>query len=317
MKSFSYTFCLAALILTALSVPSPAAITRESNTAALPNVVTAMTFNIRVETFIDRGANRWDKRKLNVCDTIADNAPDVVGLQEAEIDQYNDIRRALPAYQGYAVGRSNGKTKGETCAILYNNSRFLRSDSGTFWFSDTPDQPGSKDWGNMPPRICSWLRLVDKQTASAFYVYNVHLDHLSQNSREKSVRLLTQRIASRKTLDPYIVMGDFNMKTDNEAMVYLLNNTRAPMADAWTSLYPGVNHPTRPGFRGDSGKKIDHIPLSRDLKALSVIIDNREYNGRHPSDHSPVIAKILLPQRTIAQAQQEQELIQLAARDLF
>lgn len=304
MRLLTTNTIMAALMLPAVVCAAPAKkqLTQSLSTLNRPNVLTAMTFNIRVETMID-GGNRWDRRKHNVYDIIADNAPDVVGLQEAKAGQYLEIRRALPAYLGYAVGRSDGKSKGEACPILYRSDRFVKSDSGTFWFSDTPNEPGSKDWGNMPPRICSWVRLIDKTTHSAFYVYNVHLDHLSQNSREKSVQLLTHRIADRSTSDPYIVMGDFNMKMDNEAMQYLQTNTEAPMADAWTALYPGVRGPaTRHGFRGDSGKKIDHIPLSRDLTPLAVTIDTRTYNGRHPSDHSPVIAKILLPARTFAEA---------------
>ena len=168
----------------------------------------------------------------------------------------------------------------------------------------------------MPPRICSWVKLVDKSTYTAFYVYNVHLDHLSQNSRKKSVRLLTEKIAGRKTKDPFIVMGDFNMKLDNSAMEYLQTNTLAPMEDAWYSVHADKRSiGTRHGFKGRSGPHIDHIPLSEDLHALEVVIDSRKYNGRWPSDHSPVIAKILMPERTLAKATQKQ--IQTETPEIF
>ena len=158
-----------------------------------PGIVKAMTFNIRTKTFID-GFNGWNRRKDIVFDILADNAPDVFGLQEARYTQYRAIRQALPQYGSYAAGRSNGKASGESCPIFYRRDRFTLADAGTFWFSDTPSVPGSKDWGNTPPRICSWARLVERQTGIGFYVYNLHLDHLSQNSREKSVRLLTEKI---------------------------------------------------------------------------------------------------------------------------
>jgi endonuclease/exonuclease/phosphatase family metal-dependent hydrolase len=295
-------FVMLFLPMTAAMAGGIKTIPSSSATTGLPGVLTAMTFNIRVNTFID-GPNRWDSRKSYVFDLIRDQAPDVVGLQEAEKDQYIDVRLALPQYQGYAVGRNNGKDKGETCAILYRDNRFLRTDAGTFWFSDTPHVPGSKDWGNRPPRICSWVRLVDKYSLSAFYIYNVHLDHRSQNSRSKSVRLLTEKIAARKTKDPFIVMGDFNMDLDNSAMAYLQTNNVAPMSDAWYSIYGNQETDgTRHGFRGDSGPKIDHIPLSHELRALDVKTDTRRYNGRYPSDHFPVIAKILMPDRSFADA---------------
>jgi endonuclease/exonuclease/phosphatase family metal-dependent hydrolase len=263
------------------------------------DIIKAMSFNIRVDTFLD-GFNSWSNRRQLVFDTLMDNAADVVGLQEALDHQVRQIQHALPQYSNYAAGRNDGKQKGESCAIFYRKDRFALNDCGTFWFSDTPAKPGSKDWGNLWPRICSWVYLTEKKTGDGLYVYNVHLDVLSQNSREKSVELLARRIAARKTSAPFIVMGDFNMGLDNPAMAYLQNiDSRTPypkMVDAWQSIASGSScEGTRHNFRGKaSGPKIDHIPLSEDTLALEVKIDRRCVNNRYPSDHFPVIAKILL-----------------------
>lgn len=259
-----------------------------------------MTFNIRNDTMID-GPNRWSRRKDIVFAMLRDHNADVIGLQEAEDDQVCDIQAALPRYSRYAVGRSDGRSQGETCAIFYRTDRFRLLDSGTFWFSDTPSIPGTKDWGNLWPRICSWVRLAERQTGQAFYVYNLHLDNFSQHSREKSVQLLGHQIASRKNRDPFIVMGDFNMELDNPAMRYLqkqgIQTPYPRMVDAWSSVHSGKpSVGTRHGFRGStSGPSIDHIPISETLRALDVSIDRRAAdNGRYPSDHFPVIARIQL-----------------------
>jgi endonuclease/exonuclease/phosphatase family metal-dependent hydrolase len=264
-----------------------------------PGFIEAMSFNIRVDTFLD-GLNGWNSRRRLVVKTLADNAADVVGLQEAVDHQVRQIQQALPQYSHYAEGRNDGKRKGESCAIFYRKDRFVLADSGTFWFSDTPSKPGSKSWGNLWPRICSWVYLNENATGAGFYVYNVHLDVFSQNSRQKSAELLAKRIAARKTPEPFIVMGDFNMALDNPAMVYLENiNSETPyprMRTAWQSLHPWQTaEGTRHSFRGSiSGPKIDHIPICDDARALDVKIDRRNFNGRYPSDHFPVIAKILL-----------------------
>ena len=260
--------------------------------------VKLMTFNIRVDTVID-GWHRWKQRKYMVTDTIKSNAADIIGLQEAKEKQLRLIRKVMPQYATYAVGRNNGRTRGETCAILYRKDRFILLDSDTFWFSNTPSRPGSKDWGNLWPRICSWVRLMDRTTGKAFYVYNVHLSNMSQNSRELSAKMLAGRIATRKTRDPFVVMGDFNMELSNPAMRYLQNYTsRTPyprMIDAWSSVHfrePRIG--TRHGFKGrTSGPMIDHIPVCENTIPLEVKIDRRHYNGKYPSDHFPVIAKIL------------------------
>lgn len=267
--------------------------------ASPTGVIKAMTFNIRVDTILD-GLNGWGTRGRLVIDTIADNTSDIVGIQEALDHQVRQIQRALPQYDHYAIGRNNGKNKGETCAIFYRKGRFTVNDSGTFWFSDTPSRPGSKDWGNLWPRICSWVHLTEKATGDSFYVYNVHLDVLSQNSRQKSVELLAQRIAARSRPDPFIVMGDFNMTLDNPAMVYLENlDSKTPypkMFSAWQSIHPGqpCGGTRRSIFGPSSGPKIDHIPISAGIQVLDVKVDRRSVNGRQPSDHYPVIAEVAL-----------------------
>ncbi len=263
-----------------------------------PDRVKVMTFNIRTRTIID-GPNHWNRRKGFVTDIIAGNGADIVGLQEAKNSQLKYIESALPEYTAYAAGRSNGVRGGESCPVLYRTDRFGLLDAGTFWFSDTPSVAGSKDWGNLPPRICSWVHLVETDTGGGLYVYNLHLDNLSQNSREKSVQLLTEKIAARETNEPFIVMGDFNMEIRNPAMRYLsrIGKTipRLWTRDAWQSVHPNRSLGTRHGFKGRmSGPQIDHIRFSSNLHALDARIDARNRNGRYPSDHFPVVANIRL-----------------------
>lgn len=262
-------------------------------------VVKAMTFNIRVDTFLDVFGHGWGGRKKIAADTITRNAPDVVGLQEALNKQVRYLDSSLPGYACYTAGRSNGKTRGESCAILYRKDRFHLIDSGTFWFSNKPNKPGSKGWGNIPPRICSWVYLTEKDTAGGFYVYNVHLDNLSQKSRARSVEFLAKMIGERKTDDPFIVMGDFNMKIDNPAMKFLCQtgcNTSYPkMYDAFETLHPGQARGTgtRHGFNGKvNGPRIDHMPVCATAKILDVNIDRYNVKGKYPSDHFPVVATI-------------------------
>jgi endonuclease/exonuclease/phosphatase family metal-dependent hydrolase len=266
-------------------------------------VVRVMTFNIRVGTAWWDSWNCWNKRKQIVVDTLINSAADIIGLQEALNFQVEYIQEALPQYSRYAIGRNDGKQKGEACAIFYRKDRFKLTDSGTFWFSKTPDKAGSRHWGNLFPRICSWVHLVDKTDGIGFYVYNLHLDNWSQNSRKKSVRLLASRLAARKARDPFIVMGDFNMELDNPAMMYLHKiEDQSPcsiMRDAWLSVHPcETNIGTYHRFRGrQSCAKIDHIAISEHAQALNANIDRYALDGRYPSDHFPVIATIRIPMK--------------------
>ncbi|MBN1844766.1 MAG: endonuclease/exonuclease/phosphatase family protein [Sedimentisphaerales bacterium] len=274
-----------------------------------------MTFNIRYGT-ADDGENRWDKRKHLVAQVIRDYQPDVVGLQEALRFQLDYLQGELDGYSELGEGRDDGRTRGEYAALLYRRDRLTPSRAGTFWFSETPDTIASRHWGNSHNRICTWARLIDRKTDRAFYVYNLHLDHQSQQARWKGALLLIRRIQERACPDPFLVTGDFNAAEDNPAIQYLKGEIppETPVDDDPSSPPVGVNplplvdtfrvlHPqqtsvrtSNPEFRGlTEGGKIDYIWTLPPVKVLQADIQHQDYDGRYPSDHYPVTAQIILP----------------------
>lgn len=293
MKRCQAALVLLGIILTGCSAENKAARRKVIFGADDPNIIKAVTFNIRYGT-ADDGPNSWDSRKEYVFDLLADYAADIIGLQEALHFQVNEIRAALPQYSVIAVGRDDGRQQGESCPIFYRRDRFLLSDSGTFWFSNTPWIAGSKHWGNTLPRICTWICLTEKKTGKVFYIYNLHLDHQSQLSRQKSVELLARQIARRPNRVPFIVMGDFNMGLSDPAMAYLLQSSSSwsQIADTWQFLHPGQTPPgTYHAFEGTArGPKIDHILIGPGIEIIEVAIDARSFNGHWPSDHFLVMA---------------------------
>jgi endonuclease/exonuclease/phosphatase family metal-dependent hydrolase len=267
------------------SFPNP----RRNVSAASRDVFSAASFNVRVGRYAS-GSRRWSERRSMVISLLAEEDYDVVGLQEALAFQLEDILQGLAQYDVYAVGRGDEPDEGETCAILYKRNRFYRIDSGTIWFSNSPEEPGSRFLGTLFPRICSWVRLADLETARTFYVYNVHLDSISQHARARSVEILRDLIASRKHNDPFLILGDFNMEIDNSAMEFLRLIGRSRVLDSWESLYPHRrNEGTFHKFRGTIlGPKIDHILVDSRLEVLDAAINRRSFSGRYPSDHFPV-----------------------------
>lgn len=258
-----------------------------------------MSFNIRFGTAND-GPNHWNLRRDMVMDVFTRHDADVIGLQEALAFQVSEIRGRLPHYAAVGVGRDDGLTAGEHCTILYRADRFTLAESGTFWLSDTPERVASVTWGNSITRICTWVRLIDDASGRGFYVFNTHFDHVSQPSRERSVRLITQRVAERQHPDPVIVMGDFNVGENNPAMNYLLRDADGP---GWVDTFR-VIHPeekvvgTFNAFRDRiDGEKIDFVLVQPGTKVLDASIDRTRVDGRSPSDHEPVTAVIEIPAR--------------------
>jgi len=267
-----------------------------------------MTFNIRYGSAGD-GPNQWKNRKEMVFDVLRDHNPEIVGLQEALNFQMSEICTALGKYGQVGVAREDGKVDGEFSSILYDISRFKVDESGTFWFSNTPEVPGSNHWGAACVRICTWARFIERKSGKAFYVFNLHLDHVSQPSREKSAVLLANRIKNRKHSDPFILTGDFNTGESNPVVTYLKGKTEltgadgqksknpVPMVDSFRVLHPDVKDvKTGHAFRGTrKGNKIDYVFVPSNIKVLEAQILYDNIDGRYPSDHYPVNATLRLP----------------------
>ncbi|HZB26000.1 MAG TPA: endonuclease/exonuclease/phosphatase family protein [Vicinamibacterales bacterium] len=249
-----------------------------------------MSFNIRYGTAKD-GENEWTRRRTQLFDLLREQDADIVGLQEALDFQIDEIVAAVPGYATIGVGRDDGRARGEFAAILFRKSRFRVAEAGTFWLSDTPAVPGSKTWGNNITRICTWARLIDGD-GRGFFVYNVHLDHQSQPSRERSTQLLRERIDARAVAqEPVLVTGDFNVGESNPALATLIG----PFVDTYRVVRPQEKTVgTFSGFKFGNveGEKIDYILVQPGTEVMHADILRTARDGRYPSDHFPVVARV-------------------------
>ena len=297
-------FRLSALaILLLAAVPASGAPAARQATAAPETRVrgtplTVMSFNIRYGTAKD-GENAWPARRDMLFDLLRQEDADLIGLQEALDFQIDEIVAAVPAYAVVGVGRDDGADAGEFSAILFRRARFRVAEAGTFWFSDTPSRPGSTGWGNTITRICTWARFID-QDGRGFYHYNLHLDHQSQPSREKSTLLLRARLATRAVPDaPVIVTGDFNVGERNPALLTLTGpRGSALLLDTFRVLHPDASDAgTFSGFTfGKSGpEKIDYVLVPPGAEVTRAEILRFSRDNRYPSDHFPVVARFSLP----------------------
>ncbi len=282
-------------ILLAVVTVLPATLAAQSVQESSP--LSVMAFNIRYGTAND-GENRWPLRRAQLLELLRTENADLIGLQEALHDQIVEITDALPAYAVIGIGRDDGQTRGEYAAILYRRDRFHVAESGTFWFSDTPSVVASRSWGNTITRICTWARLVDRQ-GQTFWIFNVHLDHQSQPSRERSTQLIAERIRARSTpTEPVIVTGDFNVGEANPALRPLLTTSGAGeslLLDTFRVRHPdAVEVGTFTGFdpARTTGDKIDYVLASPAFEVLDAAILRTAVDGRLPSDHFPVTARL-------------------------
>lgn len=264
-----------------------------------PSPVQVMTFNIRYNNPGD-GENAWPHRKDMVADIIRERA-DIACLQEARLEQIQDLEDRLPGFKWHGVGRDDGKQSGEFCPIFYRQERYALLDQKTFWLSETPDVAGSKSWDAAITRLVTMIQLSDKQTDTTFWVLNTHFDHVGAEARKQSARLIRESFGRLARRQPVIVAGDFNCTPKAEPYAILTAPDPGPkMIDSRAiSEQPPVGpDSTWCGFREViPDRRIDFIFVSPGVEVHRHRTIDEKTDGRFPSDHLPVVVDLSLGSR--------------------
>ena len=253
-----------------------------------------MTFNIRYNTKND-SLNAWPYRKDNAASQVLFHNVHILGVQEALHEQMMDMGQSLSRFKFTGVGRDDGKTKGEYSAIFYDTTRLTLAESKTFWLSLTPEVPGSRGWDANITRIVTWARFRDTRTKKLFFVFNTHFDHIGQEARRESAKLLKRKVKEIAGNNPVIIMGDFNAKPSEEPIRVLVNDPDKFTDSKALSVQP--HYGPEGTFNGFGSKErdnepIDHIFLKGKWKVLQHATLSQTWGGRFSSDHFPVFAKL-------------------------
>ncbi|MDQ3698771.1 MAG: endonuclease/exonuclease/phosphatase family protein [Gemmatimonadota bacterium] len=295
---WSASLCLALVVGCRIPAPLPPASVVDPTSHASAPPLRVMTFNLRYDTPSD-GANAWPHRRDWVAALIRFHAPDALGVQEALAHMLTDLDARLPDFARVGVGRADGRARGEFSAILYRTDRLELLDSGTFWLSPTPEVAGSKGWDAAIERIVTWARFLDRRTGCRHVHLNTHFDHVGEQARQESARLMRRRAAALADGMPVVVTGDLNADPASEPYRILTRDTighaTPPLRDALVAsrdAHYGPNS-TWTAFRAiEPGRRIDYVLVSPQVRVLKHAILPDSWNDRFPSDHLPVLASV-------------------------
>lgn len=260
-------------------------------------MIRIMSFNIRCGNAQDE-AQSWDHRKGLVIDRIRLFNPDLLGLQECRDDeQALFIRSRLYDYEMIGTPRyGGGETALEMAPLLYHRDRFYELDRGWFWLSETPNQPGSKDWNSAFPRTVTWARLRPKWEAGGELIFmNTHFDYNNLEVKDQSARLVRHWIEQRSHT-PLILTGDFNALKDSntyDILVHGEGDQAASQVDPFAVLHPNEALGSFHGFGLlPEPAAIDWILASKTYHPVSAVIDTYRSEVIFPSDHYPLLAVV-------------------------
>ncbi|MBU1620984.1 MAG: endonuclease/exonuclease/phosphatase family protein [Gammaproteobacteria bacterium] len=254
-----------------------------------------MSYNIRCGLCEAEGTPQyWPERKFLLAHLIQTQQPDLIGLQEAELFQVHDLVAMLPQYQWFGEGRDDGKTKGESTAVLYRKDKLQLLSAKTLWLSETPDQV-SKGWDAKLNRTFTKTQFKELKSNQSFYFLNTHFDHMGKQAQLQSALLLKAEVEKLPKQSKVLLTGDFNVEPDSapyQALSKVLHDSALVAKDKLSKNVGTFN-----GFGrepNNTSQTIDFIFVSKNLQVASYQVDNRRYNGLYPSDHEALLAVVEL-----------------------
>ena len=255
-------------------------------------ILKAMTYNIRYDNPKD-GKDNWKHRKTHLAAFIEKESPDVLGIQEGLFHQVEELETLLSIYSYVGVGRDDGDKKGEFTPIFYKKALFQTLKTGVFWLSDTPDVIGSVGWDAALPRIATWVLLENRKNQKQYFILNTHFDHRGQQARVESAKLILKKIEALGGVQPIVIMGDFNVTTDNEAYKTLAYSDSFSDAKSISITPPKGRNGTFNAFKmKHQVYQIDYIFVNKKVKVNSYEVASPTYDGRQVSDHYPVMVEL-------------------------
>ncbi len=255
-----------------------------------PRIIRVVTWNILHGT--EHGAPwtrfGWPVRKVAFDRVLRGTAPDIFCVQEALEEQVGDLADTLAGYGRVGVGRDDGRSSGEFCAVFFDRGRFEELGGGTFWLEEPTGEPTRRTFFG-PKRICTWVRLRDRQSGFAFRLYNTH-SYLTEHARLLAVRIILARIATGNPTDAVLVTGDFNAGPETPNRL-LFADAGLKSSEKLAGTSPGA--PTYQ-FYGIRLKSLDDVLVDGRWHVKARRVLDMKPGNTFPSDHFGVMADLVL-----------------------
>lgn len=241
----------------------------------------------------------WEDRVGYFGDIIKRLQPDVIGFQELILgEEVDQVIAVAPGFAALYFPGTMDVFPYPDAVIAYRTERFDLIESGEYWLSPTPDEPGTMGFsdGQDIPRLVAWAHLHDKTFDRNLYFATTHFDAVHPH-QEKSVPLVLERTAPWAETMPVAITGDFNLEPFHDAFDVLItgvDDTGFHFDDTYATAQKVTrlsNTATEPDW--DPEYLLDHVLVGGgNWTVAEWIVDLYKYGPgpKFPSDHRAIMA---------------------------
>lgn len=250
-----------------------------------------VTFNLRCVLEGD-GINSFWHRSGSIINKINAENPDIICFQEGKDQSISFLMKNLADYQIFFNQRDDDYS-GEGLATAIKKEALLLEKLDFFWLSDTPNVPGSRyPEQSKYPRICQCLLVKRITDNKLFRLYNIHLDHISEQAKILGMKAVMKRVTAdyQENDLPFFIFGDFNATPDSDTIAFC-NSYSAPEMKDLTECIVTSYH----GFgTRETPYKIDYIYADKNTASgkYNTSMWEDSSDGIYLSDHYPICVEI-------------------------
>lgn len=97
----------------------------------------------------------WEKRGREIAEWVNRDRIEILGTQEGVGSMFPTLKKGLSRHYKMETGKPtvDDKYSGDKDAVFFDSKKFGKLRSGTFWLSETPDEPSSYGWDTTLPRV--------------------------------------------------------------------------------------------------------------------------------------------------------------------
>ncbi len=247
-----------------------------------------VTYNLRYNN--DKDGNSIRERAPRLKRVLGGYDADLMGFQEILPEWMGYLQRDYNGtYEIFAKYRGPGENS-EAAPVLWRRERFECLDRGYFWLSETPDRESCWYHEGELNRICTWVKLRDKQEGACFTYFNTHLG-FGDREQLMAARLILARIAEIAD-GRAILTGDFNLHKETAAyreLTRVLTDCNEATAKDRRPTYHDYNRNCT-----DSEKLIDFCFVTPEtMRPIASKRMDEMVEGGYVSDHWGVYSEII------------------------